>query len=98
MEIYNDQKVDRIIRSLPSSDSSRVVQLELLFEDKGFTLTDTHLKKLTTGLWELRSGKWRLLFGVIGDMAVVVNIFQKKSQKTPKQEIDLALKRLKEYK
>lgn len=68
-----------------------------MFTEYGFALTEQHLKKLGKNLWELRAGKIRLLFGLIENSAIVVNIFLKKSQKTPKKEIELAIKRLKEY-
>ena len=55
------------------------------------------MTKVMRGLWELRAGRWRLLFGIINNEAVIVNMFLKQSQKTPKKELDMALKRLKEY-
>ena len=51
-------------------------------------------------LWEVRStlpqGRIaRVLFCVTGEQMVLLHGFIKKSQKTPKREIDLALKRMK---
>jgi phage-related protein len=96
MKVLNHPKVDKFIRDLPASDQARITHVIELFEENGFNLTDNHLKKLTKGLWELRAGRWRLLFGVMGNNAVVVSMFLKSTQKTPKKEIELALKRFEE--
>lgn len=96
-KVSNDPRVDREIRSLSKQDSARIVRAIELFKEGGFNLTELYLKKLTRNLWELRIGKWRLLFGLVKNEAIIVNLFLKKTQKTPKKEIKLALQRLKEY-
>lgn len=97
MKVLNDPRVDKKIRALPKLDSANVVRVVDMFTEYGFTLTEHHLKKLGKNLWELRADKTRLLFGLVEKSAIIVNIFLKKSQKTPKKEIELAIKRLKEY-
>lgn len=97
MRVYNDPRVDKEIRSLEKIDNSRVVHIIELFKQYGFGLPERYLKKLMTNLWELRRGRWRLLFGMTGEDSVIVNVFLKQTQKTPKREIDLAMQRLKEY-
>ena len=96
-KVSNDPRVDREIRFLPRKDSARIVRAIEFFKENGFDLTELYLKKLTRNLWELRTGKWRLLFGLVKKEAIIVNLFLKKTQKTPKKEIKLALQRLKEY-
>lgn len=63
-----------------------------------------YFKKLTNSddIWEVRvdfgSNTFRLLGFYCGkDMIILTNSFQKKSQKIPKKEIELAEKRKKEY-
>ncbi len=56
----------------------------------------------TTGLYEIRVEAGRDIFRIFccfdkGKIVVLFNGFQKKSQKTPRQEIDLALKIMNEY-
>jgi phage-related protein len=56
------------------------------------------VRSLGRGLWEVRSSLpqgriARLIFCVEKDCMVLLHGFMKKTQKTPKQEIDLALKR-----
>lgn len=97
MDVHNDDRVDKYIRSLPRKDSAQIVRVVDLFKDHGFSLTSLYLKKLTAGLWELRTGRWRLLFGVVQKKAIIVHVFFKKTQKTPKNDIQKALHRLEEY-
>lgn len=97
MNVIYHPKVDELIRRLSIEDGARVTKVVDLFTDYSFRLNQIYLKKLTKGLWELRAGRHRLLFGISSRQAVVVNMFMKKSQKTPAQEIAVALKRLKEY-
>jgi len=97
MRVSNDPRVDKKIRFLPLDENSRIVRVIELFKEGGFGLNETYLKKLSHKVWELRAGKWRLLFGIVDDEAIIVNIFKKQTQKTPKREIDLATKRLTQY-
>lgn len=58
------------------------------------------VRSLGGGLWEVRStlpqGRIaRVLFCVAGGQMVLLHAFIKKTQKTPKPDIDLALKRMK---
>ena len=92
-----DEKVNRVFGKFSRKERSHIQSVIELFEERGFDLTQTHLKKLTKNLWELRSGNMRILFGMNRNIAVVVNIFRKKTNKTPKYELELAIKRLIQY-
>ncbi len=46
-------------------------------------------------LFEIRHGRHRVLYGVKGDVAVLLHAFMKKSQETPQKEITMALGRFK---
>jgi phage-related protein len=59
------------------------------------------VRKLADQIWELRTSltgnrEVRLLFATDGAQIVILSAFIKKTQKTPKNEIDLARRRLKE--
>jgi len=63
-----------------------------------------YFKKLvnTNDIWEVRIDVGRDTFRLLGffdgqELIILTNSFQKKSQKTPKQEIKLAESRKKEY-
>jgi phage-related protein len=65
---------------------------------------ETYLKHIenTDGLFEIRVQQGSDIFRIFcffdhGQLVVLVNGFQKKTQKTPKQEIEKALKIKKEY-
>jgi phage-related protein len=67
-------------------------------------IPELYLKHLegTEGLFEIRIQSGREIFRVFcffeeGKLVVLMNGFQKKSQKTPKQEIETALKIKEEY-
>ena len=63
-------------------------------------MREPHVKHLEGPLWEMRmKGKDRVSRAIYvtarGRRVVVVRVFVKKTQKTPKREIDLALERAK---
>lgn len=67
-------------------------------------VSETYLKHIenTDGLYEIRVQQGSDIFRIFcffdhGQLVVLANGFQKKTQKTPKKEIDLALKIKKEY-
>lgn len=67
-------------------------------------IPETHLKHMenTVGLYEIRMQLAKYIFRIFcffdeGKIVVLANGFQKKTQKTPKQEIAKALKIKKEY-
>jgi len=67
-------------------------------------VSTNYLKKLvsTDDIWEVRVDVARNTFRLLGfydgnDLIVLTNSFQKKTQKTPPREIDLAEKRKRDY-
>ncbi len=58
------------------------------------------VRKMTPGLWEIRSripeGIARVFFTVVNSRMVLLHGFVKKSQTTPRADIELALRRMKE--
>ena len=75
----------------------KIVWTFLLIEEMQ-QIPDTYLKHLegTEGLYEIRIFRIFCFFDA-GKLVVLANGFQKKSQKTPKKEIDKALKIMEEY-
>lgn len=97
MDIIIDKRVRKVIKSLSKIDCSRISGYIDLFSVNGFNMTSKYLRKMDNNLWELRPGDIRILFGLVGSNAIFVNIFKKKTQKTPRQEIETAKNRLKGY-
>ncbi|KKQ76337.1 hypothetical protein A3A54_02805 [Candidatus Curtissbacteria bacterium RIFCSPLOWO2_01_FULL_39_62] len=97
MKVIYHPEVEEKIRSLPDEDRARVVKVIDLFSDYKFRLTQIYLKKITKDIWELRGGRYRLLFGIIDRNIIVVTMFRKQTQRTPIREIKLAVRRFKDY-
>ena len=97
MEIIYYSGIEKKILDLDQKSKSRIIKVIDFFEEYGFQLSSEYLKKINKEIWELRAGKYRLLFVVIKKFGVVVNIFYKKTQKTPMKEIKLAISRIKKY-
>lgn len=67
-----------------------VLYIQLLSE-KGMRMPDNITKHIEDGIWELRPGNNRVFYFFFEkDTFVLLHHFRKKSQKTPKREIDRA--------
>jgi phage-related protein len=93
--------VDAEIEALPADMRARLAHIAKLIEEMGLErVGEPHLKHLDGRLWEMRltgrSGISRALYVVAtGKRVVIVRVFVKKTQKTPRREIDLAVARAK---
>ncbi|OIP84743.1 hypothetical protein AUK04_02030 [Candidatus Roizmanbacteria bacterium CG2_30_33_16] len=95
MKIFKDSCVDKYLNNISKEEHARIIKTINLFSDYGFKLSTKYLKKLSYEVWELRAGKQRVSFGLVKGNIIIVNIFYKKTQKTPKREVDVAINRLK---
>lgn len=90
------------IRSLPDDMHARFLRFADRIRDAGLeSLREPHVKYLGDRLWEMRltgrDGIARAIYiTASGKRVVVLRAFVKKTQKTPRPEIELALKRAKE--
>jgi phage-related protein len=97
-----DETVAAEIADLPADMQARFIRLAERIASAGLeSLSEPHVKHLEGKLWELRltgrDGIARALYiTAIGRRLVVVRAFVKKTQKTPRPEIELALRRAKE--
>lgn len=96
------QPIYRFIEKQALKAKAKIFNTFELLEEYGVRLGTPHVKKLSgTVLWELRIlGQDSLRFfyvAHIGKEFLILHGFVKKSQKTPKKEMGLALKRLSEY-
>ena len=97
-----DETVATEIAALPADMQARFLRLAERITSAGLeSLSEPHVKHLEGKLWELRltgrDGIARALYvTAIGRRVVVVRAFVKKTQKTPRAEIELALRRAKE--
>ena len=97
---YND-RVEKEILSFPSGILADLLHILELIEVLGPNLGKPHTAPMGNGLFEIRAkgkeGIGRSFFAIVVDKEIVIiHSFIKKSQKTPKKELDKARKRLKE--
>jgi phage-related protein len=96
-----NETVDREIEALPEDMRARLARIAKLVEEKGLErMGEPHVKHVEGRLWEMRlkgrSGISRALYvTAVGRRVVIVRIFVKKAEKTPRREIALALYRAK---
>ncbi|WP_291942248.1 type II toxin-antitoxin system RelE/ParE family toxin [Limnohabitans sp.] len=100
---YYSESVQEQILDLPDTLAARYVVLTRRMVAIGPNLGEPHTKAFGDGLFELRlkgaEGIARVFFCTqIGKRIVVLHSFIKKSDRTPRRELDVALTRLKEMK
>ncbi|MBI2067070.1 MAG: type II toxin-antitoxin system RelE/ParE family toxin [Deltaproteobacteria bacterium] len=93
-----DEPARDYIQELPAKERAKI---EGCLSVLGMTgkLEMPHGKKLVghKNLFEVRSGRHRILYAFHEGEVVLLSAFMKKSQETPKGEIELAKRRLENY-
>lgn len=70
-----------------------------LLSEYGLKLGEPYIKKIEDDIWELRPMRDRILFASwYNNKFILLNFFMKKTNKTPKREIDKAKRLFKDYK
>jgi len=100
VEFYN-QSVEDDILAMPAKMQARMLKLLELIEKHGANLGSPHTERMGDGLFEVRAkaqeGIGRSLFCYMkGHHIIVLHAFVKKSNKTPKTDLELAKKRKRE--
>src|SRR3954447_13123143 len=94
---------ERELRALPADLQAHFLHIAEMLEEEGPQKVGLPLvRPLERKLWEMRMrGKdgiaRAIYFAATGRRLVVVRVFVKKTQATPKQEIRLALRRMAEF-
>ena len=77
---------------------TKIVAYFDLLEEYGVLIGMPVTRHLDGAIWELRPISNRFLYAFYKNQSfIVLSCFEKKSQKTPRREIDKAVKRLEEY-
>jgi phage-related protein len=102
IDFYNNS-VEEAILNMPPKIQARMLKLLELVEKHGANLGPPHTKPMRDGLFEIRAkaqeGIGRSLYCYLkGQHIIVLHAFIKKSNKTPKPDLDLARKRQSEIK
>lgn len=94
-----DEAVDSELRALPPDMRARFARICELIAAVGLErMGAPHVRRVTGALWEMRlsgrDGISRALYvAARGRRVVVVRVFVKKTRRTPRREIQLALRR-----
>ena len=97
-----NETVDDELAALPEDMRARFTRIAELIEAVGLpNVREPHVKHMRGPIWEIRlkgkAGIARALYvTAAGQRVVVVRVFVKKTQKTPRTEIEIALERMKE--
>ncbi|OGW83820.1 MAG: hypothetical protein A3C47_01120 [Omnitrophica bacterium RIFCSPHIGHO2_02_FULL_51_18] len=94
-----DEPVREFVNRLDTSSKRKYWRKIDYLREFGKNLCEPHAKTLGNGIYELRfrgsDGHFRVLYFFFNsDHAVLTNAFKKKANRTPKQEIDLAVSRM----
>lgn len=81
---------------------SKIIRTIQLLQNVGGNMREPYSKSLGDGIFELRAQVGNnisrvLYFFIVGERVILTNGFTKKTQKTPKKEIDLAKKYRSDY-
>ncbi len=100
---FYSKKVEKETLAFPSGILADLLHILEMIEELGPNLGKPHTAPMGDGLFEIRAkgreGIGRSFFAIeIGQEIVILHSFVKKTQKTPRKELDKARKRLKELK
>ncbi len=98
---YYSPKLEKEVLGLPDGLLARYLHLTDLMLEFGSNLGMPHTKAIEGGLFELRvkgkEGIARVFYCTrVEKRIVMLHVFVKKTQKTPKKELKLAIQRMKE--
>jgi len=98
---FFDEKVEAETLALPPKILAKMLHIFELIEIAGAQLGEPYTKPLSDGLFEIRAkakeGIGRSIYCYQkGQKIIILHSFVKKAQKTPKKDIEIALKRKKE--
>jgi phage-related protein len=99
---FLSNEVEEEFLDLPKDMQARFIRISELVASYGLeNIGMPHIRHLVDKLWEIRAkGKSGIARGiyvtVAGRRVVILRVFIKKTDKTPKGELDLARKRMKE--
>lgn len=100
----NSCPVLEFLKNCSAKEQAKILREIDLLEELGLSLGMPHLRKIegTEDIWELRirlaSNQFRLFYLIYTEKTFVMLYgFQKKTQKTPKREIQIAIRRRVKY-
>lgn len=88
----NNNKSDKI-------KINKIIAYIRMLKEQGLSLGTPYIKHIDNEIWELRPLRNRILFAYhVENKFVLLSVFMKKTQKTPRKEIQKAKRYLEDYK
>lgn len=106
IDFYRDAEgnvpVEGFLVSLSEKDRARIAWTINLLEEYGLQLGSPYVKHLRGKLWELRIHAGRkayriIYFAYVGHRFILLHGFLKKTQKTPRRELEIAKGRMADF-
>jgi len=99
---YHNRKGERLvfqeIADFGLSNQAKITIVIGMLADYGFQMPGRYVKHIQNKLWELRIDRFRVLYvAYTNHQFVLLRAFLKKTTKTPRSEVNIALKRLEDY-
>lgn len=95
IDLQKRRNTDKSARIL----SEKILTYIRVLQEYGTRAGLPYIKHIEGDIWELRPQPERILFlSYVGNTFVLLHHFRKKTQKTPKKEIECAKRRAREYK
>lgn len=110
IEIYEDKKgrseIKEYIKALSEKKGkdnniklNKIISYIRILSEKGLSIGEPFVKHIEDNIWELRPLRDRILFAYWNNNKfILLNIFVKKTQKTPRREIEKAKRLMEDYK
>ena len=99
-EVYN--YIQKLNKNKSKENRQKLKKIYMyidLLSECGLSLTEPYIKKLDKEIWELRPLRDRILFASwCNNKFILLSVFMKQTQKTPKSEIEKAKRMLEDYK
>lgn len=93
--------IDLLIKNAKTAEVAQIIELNGLLQKHGFDIKRYRpkaIKKIQDDIWELRPKSSRVLFfHYENGVFVLLHAFRKQTNKTPKTEIDKAIREIKDY-
>ncbi len=89
--------VQKYIESLPSKEAAKITAVLADIEKDGLVGAAVHMRPIDGKLWELKIDRHRVFYVVVrGPVLVILHAYWKQTQKAPRNEIEIAKRRMKE--
>lgn len=99
-EVY--EYIQQLRKNMSKENRQKLKKIDMyidLLAQEGFNLKEPYIKKLDCEIWELRPLRDRILFSAYyNSKFILLCIFMKQTQRTPRKEIEKAKMLLKDYK